>query len=388
MKTITGSPRFTFVPPPRLVFGGALAQTLPEEITAFPGPDLLLTGGSSFRRTPDYDQLLATLRRKGRTVVTASVRGEPSPEVVDTLAAAARTDGCRTVIGIGGGAVLDAAKAVAVTALGGHGVQRYLEGVGDLTPPDRRLRLLAVPTTAGTGSEATMNAVIRRVGDDGFKKSLRHPAYVPDTAVIDPSLVRRCPPALTAACGMDALSQLLEGYLSTNASPLTDTLAERGLTAVLSTLPAAATGEAEAASAMSYGAFLSGTVLANAGLGAVHGLAGPLGGWVDLPHGVACGRLLPGFIDLAVKRMTPNRPLTRKLAFAGRCLRPDLTDDRAAARALRDTLGSWPDRFQLPALSSFGVTASHLRRAAALQPRKYTPFDMAEDDFLELAFTG
>jgi len=228
------------------------------------------------------NELEKGLAAEGLSLRRYPVSGEPSPEVVDRIAASLEAD---VVVAIGGGSAIDAGKAVAAMAEEGGSIVDYLEEVGTKPPTGRRRFLVAVPTTAGTGSEATANAVISRVGASGFKKSLRHEGYIPDIALIDPELALDCPPAVTAASGLDAITQLLEGFVSTGGNPLTDALGRSGLaTAGRSFSRAVHEGDLIARSAMAYAAYLSGVILAIAGLGIVHGIASPLGGAYPVPH--------------------------------------------------------------------------------------------------------
>lgn len=195
---------------------------------------------------------------------------------------------------IGGGSVIDCGKAVAAMLVEDGSVQDYLEGVGTRKPSGAKIPFIAVPTTAGTGSEATKNAVVcdRK---EGYKKSLRHDAYMPDVAVIDPELTMTAPRPVTIACGLDAVSQLIESYTSTKANVFTDSLALTALShASESLLPHCLDqgNDISLRGKMSYAALISGITLSHAGLGAVHGMAGPLGGLFPVPHGVTCGKLL------------------------------------------------------------------------------------------------
>ena len=178
----------------------------------------------------------------------------------------------------------------------GNSVLDHLEDVGRNVPHSGvKLPFVAVPTTSGTGGEMTKNAVLSDVGPDGYKKSLRHDAFIPDAVILDPELMLSCPPAITAACGMDAFTQLLEPYLSPAASPVTDSLALGAMERVRDNLAAACgegAGDVEVRAGMAYAAMISGIALANAGLGIVHGLASPIGGFFPVPHGVVCGTLV------------------------------------------------------------------------------------------------
>ena len=262
-------------------------------------------------------------------------------EVAPAVAPASGPAPFDVVVGIGGGSVLDTAKAVAGLLIPGNSVMDHLEGVGPELPyRGPSVPFVAVPTTAGTGSEATKNAVLSVRGAGGFKKSFRDEALVARVAIVDPDLLAACPPELIAGNGMDALTQLLESYVSTKANPFTDALALSGLAAARDGLlawfeeVAAARGAAGPGSVaavareqMAYAALCSGICLAQAGLGAVHGLASPLGAQYPIPHGAACGATLVAATRVniaALEARDPgNRALSRYAAagrlFTGRC---------------------------------------------------------------------
>lgn len=262
---------------------------------------VLVTGGRSIRGRDQWARLMDALLEHGSEFLEFTVRGEPSPKSVDAIVSETRRElpHCSAVVAIGGGSVIDTGKAAAA-GLGRAdeeyegGIRRYLEGVGDHTHPGTSLPLYAVPSTAGTGSEATKNAVLSEPGPAGFKKSLRHDNFIPHTALIDPLLHMECPRAVTLASGLDAVTQLLEAYISTAANPITDALSLQGLRLAgpaLETL-AEGTDSAQLRCDMAVAAYLSGVCLANAGLGLVHGFASPLGARHEIPHGVVCGLLV------------------------------------------------------------------------------------------------
>jgi alcohol dehydrogenase class IV len=220
--------------------------------------------------------------------------GRTTTETIDAIASEFRKTPVNVVVAIGGGSVIDYGKAVAAMLAEDGTVRDYLEGVGTKKPSGAKVPFIAVPTTAGTGSEATKNAVVcdRK---EGYKKSLRHDAYMPDAALVDPELTLTLPRHITIACGLDAVSQLIESYTSTKADASLDSLALKALSgASESLLPLALIAAMIylCVSKMSYAALVSGITLSRAGLGAVHGIAGPLGGLFPVPHGVACGKLL------------------------------------------------------------------------------------------------
>lgn len=253
--------------------------------------------------------------------------------------------------------------------LEGGSVMDYLEGVGTgARHSGVKVPFIAVPTTAGTGSEATSNAVLSQVGPGGFKKSLRHDRFVPDVAVIDPVLALTCPADITAACGMDALTQLLESYVSTAASPLTDALALSGLGYVRDNLVLACNtgaGDIGVRAGMAYASLLSGLTLVNAGLGVVHGLASAIGGRFSAPHGVICGTLLAGAVRANMEWLLDRRgsgdQSLKKYARAGALLAGRETGDVPGdCRLLVEILDAWTRNLDLPTLGEYGMRASDI----------------------------
>ena len=246
----------------------------------------------------------------------------------------------------------------------------HLEDVGKGLPySGSSLPFIAVPTTAGTGSEATKNAVLSVRGSDGYKKSFRHESLVAHTAIIDPLMLEGCPGELVAAQGMDAFTQLLESYVSLRANPLTDALAWSGLQAVSEGFMAAYTGgdslEARnGRAAMAYAALLSGITLAQVGLGSVHGLAQPLGSLFPVPHGVACGTTVAAATAVninALREREAQSPALEKYAEVGQLLsgRQGL-DDADACDELIGVLNRWTESLQLPRLSRFGINETDI----------------------------
>jgi alcohol dehydrogenase class IV len=272
--------------PRSISFGAGTAAQLGAITTALGGRAFLVTGANPDRH--------ADVLRGVPIVASAQVAGEPTVPEAAAAAAAARAAGAQLVVAVGGGSAIDLGKAVAMLLGNGGEPLDYLEVVGRGLPITRRSSpFVAVPTTAGTGAEATANAVLA-VPEHGLKASLRSPLMVPDHAVVDPLLTLGCPPAVTAASGMDALTQCLEPYLSLRANPVTDGWARTGLRAAGRGLRAAFAdgGDVAARTDMALASLLGGLSLANAKLGAVHGFAGPLGGMVEAPHGALCAALL------------------------------------------------------------------------------------------------
>jgi alcohol dehydrogenase class IV len=360
---------------PRIVFGAGTVTKLPALAASYGRRALIVTGGRSLRESPHWDALLEGLREHNVSWLSMSVTTEPSPTLVDQAVREFLPAGIDVVVGIGGGSVLDAAKAIAGLLPHGNSVMDHLEGVGRNLPYNGPATpFIAAPTTAGTGSEATKNAVLSVQGDDGFKKSFRHDALVPQYAVVDPRLLAACPPAQIAANGMDALTQLIESYVSLKANPFTDALAISGIEAVKSGFFAAhAGGDSDAAAAgrscMSYAALMSGITLAQVGLGSVHGLASPLGAFFPIPHGVVCGALLAPATEINISTMRnrePGNPALARYARLGRLLGDaHQAGDEDARERLVAVLRDWTRRLALPGLKDYGVTTDDLHRIVA-----------------------
>lgn len=358
---------------PRIEFGAGRIARLPALTGRYGDTALLVTGASSLLHSPAWASIESGLHAAGIGWKHESISGEPSPQTVDDIARRLRAQSIDVVVGIGGGSVLDAAKAIAGLLRVDHSVMDYLEGVGPELPyPGPATPFIAVPTTAGTGSEATKNAVLSVAGRDGFKKSFRDERLVPEYALVDPDLLASCPPRLIAADGMDALTQLLEAYVSTRANPCTDALAWSGMQAAGDSLLPwyEATGDqSEARSGMAYAALLSGICLAQTGLGSVHGLASPLGAFFPIPHGVACGTLVAAATGVNIDAMRARDAANPALAkYAGvaelLCRRPFSTPEHAW-QALVDLLNSWTQRMALPTLDHYGVNAADFRQIVA-----------------------
>ena len=366
-------PAFAIAALPEMVFGDGVRRRLPELAARYGRRGLVVTGARSFVTTPHWPELQDGLRQAGLNWEQVSVSGEPSPQQMDDIARQYRSQRIDVVIGIGGGSVLDAAKAIAGLLRIEHSVMDFLEGVGPELPyPGPAVPFIAVPTTAGTGSEATKNAVLSQQGAGGFKKSFRHDSLVARVALLDPELLATCPAPLIAADGMDALTQLLESYVSLKANPFTDALALSGIAAVRDSLLPWCDGQGDVAAhrrGMAYGALLSGITLAQVGLGSVHGLAAPLGAFFPIPHGVVCGTLVAACTETnltALRQRQPESPALPKYAEVGRLLtrRHDLEDD-AACEALLDLLQDWTATLALPALSAYGMREEDIPRVVA-----------------------
>ena len=373
---------FNFARLPLIYFGGGKINDLPGIISNYGKSVLLVTGARSFMDSRLADRLFDLFGSSGIAFQHVPVRNEPSPETVDNTVLKFRGSEINVVVSIGGGSVMDAGKAISAMLGKSGSVVEYLEVVGDKEHPGTKVPFIAVPTTSGTGSEATKNAVISKVGKDGFKRSLRHDNLVPDIALVDPELTLTCPPEITAAAGMDCFTQLTESYLSTKANPYTDALALEGIRAINRSLVRSYThGEdMDARSDMSFAALTSGICLANAGLGAVHGLAGTIGAIYDIPHGAVCGTLMAVANEMTVKelrRISRVHPSLKKYAVLGRLFAGSKGkgDDYHIDNFIR-YLHEITDRLYLPRLASFGIGTEDLAVISAKSDVKNNPAEL------------
>jgi alcohol dehydrogenase len=372
---VTPFPPFGIARLPRIVFGAGTVETVPAEARAFGRRALVVTGARSFRSSPAWQTLLDGLAEKSIAWYDISVEGEPSPEVVDRAVAEFSESDVDVVIGVGGGSALDAAKAIAGLLPHGRSVMEHLEGVGPELPYDGpSVPFIAVPSTAGTGSEATKNAVLSRQGPDGFKKSFRDDALVAQVAIVDPELLATCPQQVIAANGMDALTQLLESFVSIRSNPMTDALAWSGMEAFCDGFFASWEGgdspQAQAGrSRMAYASLMSGICLAQTGLGSVHGLASPLGAYFPIPHGLCCGTLAAEATEVnirALREREPGSPALDKYARVGALLAGAESSDRNDHFvALVNTLREWTDRLALARLADYGMKTIDMTRVVA-----------------------
>lgn len=372
--------------PPRIIFGPGKLADLENQILPLGSHPLLVLGNRSFSATDQYQLLQEILSRLSIRCETVHIGSEPSPETIDEIVADSKTQAIDLVIAIGGGSTIDAGKAISVMLSEGGKITRFLEGVGTESPSGSKLPFIAIPTTSGTGSEATSNAVISSIGQNGFKSSLRHDNFIPNLALVDPSLTLSCPPKITVACGMDCFTQLVEGYLSTNGSALTDTLALDGIRALHRSLRLACKDGSDLAARtdLSYAALLSGIVLANGGLGTVHGFASAIGGLFPIPHGLVCGTLMAPANELTLKNLRASgasHPAFNKYAKLGRIF----------SRQLQKTDSWYQDYFiaeldRLTAdlgiayLSDYGITTKDIEQIVDRTSNKYNPAQLSREE--------
>jgi len=380
---------FTFAGMPPVHFGPGKLSVLPRLARAFGREALLVTGKSSLESGGRLERVLDGLKAAGLEVRRITIAAEPSTAFIDRTCAELRAGGApiAVVIGIGGGSVIDGAKALSAMLPHRNSVLDHLEDVGSNLPHSGvKVPYVAAPTTSGTGGEMTKNAVLSMVGPDGYKKSLRHDNLIPDAVIVDPELMLSCPPHVTAACGMDAFTQLLEPYLSPLASPLSDALAWSGLEMAREYMVPAATdrgGDLDVRAGMAYASMLSGAALANAGLGLVHGLASPIGGFFEIPHGVVCGTLVAETTAAniaALRREGAHSAALAKYAKVGILFGGDAGKSEAwNCDFLIERLHALTEALRLPRLSAYGIGEGDLDRIVEKTGNRQNPVKLAPD---------
>jgi alcohol dehydrogenase len=358
---------------PRIEFGrGSFGRT--AELTARFGKRILIvTGARSFAASECWQQLMRQLAGMAISHEHITIGGEPSPAMVDAAVSELAAEEIDVVLGIGGGSALDAAKAIAGLLRAQQSVMDFLEGVGPELPyQGPAVPFIAVPTTAGTGSEATKNAVLSKQGEGGFKKSFRDDKLVAEVAIIDPDLLATCPREIIAANGMDALTQLIESYVSIKANVFNDALGISGLRAArdgLVRLYQSAGADADARERMAYASLISGINLAQTGLGSVHGLASPLGAFYPIPHGAVCGTLVATAtrtnINAMYEREPDNTALDRYARVSEVLAQRRFRSTGEALDHLVELLQQWTYDLKLATLSSYGLDSSGLDHVVA-----------------------
>jgi alcohol dehydrogenase class IV len=296
------------------------------------------------------------------------------------------------VVGIGGGSVLDSGKALSAMMYRSESVTEFLEGVGTRDHPGTKLPFIAIPTTSGTGSEATKNAVISSVSKEGFKKSLRHENFVPDAALVDPELTINCPQHITAASGMDCFTQLTEAFLSDKSNDYTDAFAIAGLKNIKTSLIRSYNhgDDIEARTGMSFAALSSGICLANAGLGVVHGFASSIGGMYDIPHGLICGTLMASANEINVRELRSrslNPGALKKYSQLGKMFidEKEKTEDYYID-AFIQYLHKLTYDLNLEGLKKYGLKEEDLELICRNTEIKNNPVRLATEDLREILF--
>jgi alcohol dehydrogenase class IV len=370
---------FEFATATRIIFGEGTAATLPDLARAFGTRPLVVTGGSTERAAPLVSALSAE---------TFVVSGEPTVDRVREGARRAQEAGCDVVISVGGGSAIDGGKAIAAIATNGGEPFDFLEVVGKgraiVVAP---VPFIAVPTTSGTGSEVTRNAVLGST-EHGVKASMRSPLMLPRLALVDPELTYGLAAAVTASTGLDALTQLIEPYVSARANPLVDGICVEGIRRVAGALRRVYHDgtDKDARRDMALASLFGGLALANAGLGVVHGFAAPLGGRWKAPHGALCAALLPHGMAAnvaALRARAPQHPALERYATIARLLTG--RHDAGVEEGI-DWIGETCIELNVPALRACGITEADLpgvvEEAARASSMKANPLTLTGAELL------
>lgn len=377
--------RFEFATTSRIIFGRGTLKEVPALATQMGGRPLVVTGKNTERAAPLPD----LLKTAGMQTFTFGVSDEPTVEMILEGVQLARKKACDVVIGIGGGSVIDAAKAIAALLTNSGDIMDYLEVIGQGQPlTQASASCIAIPTTAGTGAEVTRNSVLAST-EHRVKVSLRSPTMLPDLAVIDPELTYSMPPSLTASTGLDALTQILEPFVSLQSNPLTDALCREGLKRVARSLRRAFENGSDTAARedMAIASLFGGLALANAKLGAVHGFAGTIGAMFSIPHGVICACLLPHVMEVNVKALQHKGSLTFLSRYdeVARLLtgKPD-----AGVTDGIDWIHDLCNALDVALLFEFGITEAHFPEMIAGAKRassmKGNPVELTEEELIEI----
>jgi len=377
---------FEFSTASRIVFGRGSVREVAPAARAMGRRALLVTGSKPRRAAP----LVAELHAAGVGCTPFAVDGEPTLDTVRLGVSAARHEPCDVVIACGGGSVIDAGKAIAAILTNPGDVLEYLEVVGG----GQMVRIapapfIAVPTTAGTGSEVTRNAVLA-APEHRVKASLRSPMMLPRLAVVDPELTLDLPPALTASTGLDALTQLIEPYVSVRGNEMTDLYCVEGIRRTAGSLRRAYTNghDLAARTGMAMASLLGGLALANAGLGAVHGFAAPIGGMFDAPHGAVCAALLPHVTEVNLRALRERAPNSRAISRYAHAAQILTGDEQATAEDLVTALAALCRDLSIPRLRTYGIDGTHVpdlcAKAAQASSMKGNPISLTAEELSEI----
>lgn len=376
---------FEFATASRIIFGPGSVKELASVAKSMGSRVLFVEGGSGSRTAGLVEQL----KSQGLTVSELHVKGEPTVELVLAGVEQARAQNCDVVIGVGGGSVLDTGKAIAALLTNPGDIYDYLEVVGKgnpLTAPSAAY--IAVPTTGGTGTEVTRNAVLA-VTERRVKVSLRSASMLPRLALVDPELTYGLPPEVTATSGLDALTQLIEPFLSNAANPMTDAVCRDGIRRVARSLRLAYESDDHAAREdMSLAAMYGGMALANAKLGAAHGFAGPIGGMFPAPHGAICARLLPLVMETnfyAIQDRAQDHPVLARFTEVSRLLTGN--PDALAKDGIRWLHKLCAD-LKIPPLRDYGISTADIPAIIAPSKKassmKGNPIELTDSELVQI----
>jgi alcohol dehydrogenase class IV len=375
--------RFEFATASHIIFGQGTVKEVAPLASGMGSRALLVTGRNVERAAP----LLESLNKTGMKIFTFSVSGEPTIKLTFEGVQLARQNGCDIVIGMGGGSVIDTAKAIAALLTNSGDIMDYLEVIGRGKPlPCPSAPCVAIPTTAGTGAEVTGNSVLTSP-EHKVKVSLRSPHMLPDLAVVDPELTYSMPPSLTASTGLDALTQVLEPFVSVKSNPLTDSICRDGLKRAARSLRRAFedVNDTTARENMAIVSLWGGLALANSKLGAVHGFAGPMGAMFPAPHGIICACLLPFVMEANVRAL--QRDLSQRFLLRYDEVAQILTG-RSDARAEDGIvwMHDFCDTLDVPSLSNFGITEDYfpelVARSKKASSMKGNPVNLTDEELM------
>ncbi len=377
---------FEFATAGRIIFGAGTVNQLAASTLAF-GCHAFVVVGRDVRRAEGPIELL---RGAGCAATTYSVAGEPTTDAVEQGVRLAREAGCDVVIGFGGGSALDAAKAIAALLTNTAAIMDYLEVIGRAQPlTNASVPCIAVPTTAGTGSEVTRNAVLASPAHR-VKVSLRSPHMLPRVAIVDPELTYSLNAEVTATTGLDALTQLLEPYVCSRANPLTDGVCVEGLGRAARSLRHAVENgrDVSAREDMAVASLLGGLALANAGLGAVHGFAGPIGGAFSASHGAICAALLPVVTAGNLRALRARAPQSAALERYEHAARIVTGRPQAMADDLVGWLRTLVEQLRIPSLKTYGIGDADIpglvASASKASSMKANPIALTADECNEI----
>lgn len=378
--------RFEFATATRIVFGASTLKQIGPLAAEMGKRALVVTSREGTREAP----LVDLLDEHGIAGVVYSVAGEPTVEAAQQGAQRAQQAACDMVIGIGGGSVMDTGKAIAALMTNTCDLLDYLEVIGQgkaLTQPSAPL--IAIPTTAGTGAEVTRNAVLASP-EHRVKVSLRSPLMLPRLALVDPELTTSLPPEITASTGLDALTQLVEPFVSVRANPMTDAFCREGVRRAARSLRRACEhgDDAPAREDMSLASLFGGLALANAGLGAVHGLAGVIGGMFAAPHGAVCARLLPHTMEINLRALEERSPESDALHRYDELAQLLTGDDKASALDGVTWVRELCQALHIPPLAAYGMTQDDwpavVEKSAVASSMRGNPIQLTADEMREI----
>ncbi len=378
--------RFEFSTATQIIFGAGKAREIGTYAPTMGQRAMVVTGRNPARS----DIILEQLNKQGIESISVSVPGEPTTDMALAGVQKARQAACDWVIGIGGGSVIDTGKVIAALLTNAGKLLDYLEVIGKAKPLEKMpAPYVAVPTTAGTGAEVTRNAVLESP-EHRVKVSMRSPLMLPRLAVVDPEVTCSMPPPITASTGLDAFTQLLEAFVSNNTNPLTDGICREGLRRAAGSLVRVFEdgSDTEAREAMSLASLFGGLALANAKLGAVHGIAGPLGGMFKAAHGAICGRLLPFVMEMNISALQMREPESPSLARYREVAQIVTGKTEAEPSDGINWIQNVCSRLKLPPLADYKITEADfpllVEKAQVASSMKGNPIQLTEKELLKI----